>query len=82
MGSIVQSNKIKFCNTRMVLTTKGHVILNPDFQGYPVKTRFPPTFLYSSFCKSCSYHDKVIWSSHDINVSFCMVFLLISPGSS
>lgn len=32
MGSVVWSNKIKFCNVNMALITKGQGLLNPEFQ--------------------------------------------------
>lgn len=44
MGGVVWSDKAKLCNASVILTSKEHVVLNPEFQLHLVVTRFPPNF--------------------------------------
>lgn len=43
MGGIVWSNKVRLCNANVILTTKGPIVLNPEFQVYSGMTKFPLT---------------------------------------
>lgn len=56
MGGGVWSNKTKFCGVNMALITKGQVLLNPEFQYYPLVPRLPLTFLHSSCCTKSVLH--------------------------